>query len=299
MLSRQILPQRLLLPRFPPQPRCPAPSAPYISRASRHAQPFSQSARHHIPRHEGHGSHYDALGVPHNATPVEVKKAFYALSKTSHPDHNRDDPTAAKRFSRISEAYSILGTPAKRAKYDISLGHDVAANRPVPRGSYHSTGPAGGRPASGLSRRRTRFYGPPPSYQPSSHAQHADSAAGADPHHSTGHAHGHGTHGGMGHGPHPYTRPIGPDEIPYFDKESHHRTHSNQDQRRTERVRERAAYHRAQSKGQPSTTVNFFIFSSVLAFAMTVPVIADALMSPKASKTKSRTSHAVHQTNSR
>jgi curved DNA-binding protein CbpA len=252
---------------------------------------FSATARHRLPRHDVHASHYEVLGVSRGATPAEVKKcapppppsplipltttsrrAFYALSKKSHPDHNRDDPTAAKRFARISEAYSILGTPAKRAKYDMTLAPDETAHHhhPSPHGSYHSsTGPAGGRPASGLSRRRTRFYGPPPSYKHSPHMHHAG--------HSTGHSHGPETHGGVGYGPHPYTRPLRPDETPYFDRESHHRTHVKQDERRTWRNEERAAYNRSVAKGQPSMGVNFVIFSSVLAFALTVPTVVDMI----------------------
>lgn len=82
---------------------------------------------------------------------------------------------------RISEAYSTLSNAEKRAKYDrdvLRLHHDSSSpSDPNARGggkghSYWSssknssttTGPAGGRPASGLSRRRGPFRGPPPSF---------------------------------------------------------------------------------------------------------------------------------------
>ncbi|KAI8238809.1 hypothetical protein K4K53_004363, partial [Colletotrichum sp. SAR 10_77] len=94
-------------------------------------------------------NHYETLKVAHDASPAEIKKSFYALSKTHHPDHNPNDPSATRKFHAIAEAYSILGTPAKRSAYDRSLpsSHHHHGAR---RGSYHSssTGPAGGRPAS-------------------------------------------------------------------------------------------------------------------------------------------------------
>ncbi|KAK2003313.1 DnaJ-domain-containing protein, partial [Colletotrichum falcatum] len=104
-------------------------------------------------------NHYETLKVAHDASPSDIKKSFYALSKTHHPDHNRDDPNASRKFHAIAEAYSVLGTPAKRAAYDRSLPTSSGpASSHGRRGSYHSTsGPAGGRPASGLSRRRTTF----------------------------------------------------------------------------------------------------------------------------------------------
>ena len=86
----------------------------------------------------------------------ETSRRFYELSKTHHPDRNRNDPQASKIFVKISAAYSILGNPKLREKYD----RELQRHRPVPHGSN----PVGGRPASGLSRRRTQQQGPPPSY---------------------------------------------------------------------------------------------------------------------------------------
>ncbi|ROW00836.1 hypothetical protein VMCG_06534 [Cytospora schulzeri] len=122
-------------------------------------------------------THYEILQVHTNAPPSDIKKSFYALSKAHHPDHNQHDPAAGKRFMRISEAYSVLSSAERRARYDRDVlrlheqgstahthTHGHGHHQHQHRGSYSSTGPAGGRPASGLSRRRGTFHGPPPSF---------------------------------------------------------------------------------------------------------------------------------------
>ncbi|KAI7747822.1 hypothetical protein M8C21_013237 [Ambrosia artemisiifolia] len=67
---------------------------------------------------------YDTLGVPKNATASEVKKAYYGLAKKWHPDANKDDPEAERRFQEISKAYEVLKDEEKRAQYD-QLGHET------------------------------------------------------------------------------------------------------------------------------------------------------------------------------
>lgn len=86
-----------------------------------------------------------------------------------HPDRNRSDPEAGQRFARISAAYNVLGNASKRAVYDRDHGfHQVHASASPghththPMGSHSSY--AGSRPASGLSKRRSAFHGPPPSF---------------------------------------------------------------------------------------------------------------------------------------
>jgi curved DNA-binding protein CbpA len=83
------------------------------------------------------------------------------LSKIHHPDRNRDDPHASKQFIKINSAYSVLGNAEKREKYDHE--QQRLHRQSGSRGSQRM-GPAGGRPASGLSKRRTHMHGPPPSF---------------------------------------------------------------------------------------------------------------------------------------
>ncbi|CAI5734527.1 unnamed protein product [Hyaloperonospora brassicae] len=65
---------------------------------------------------------YDVLGVARNASKNEIKKKYYQLAKKHHPDTNKADPEAAKKFAEATEAWEILGDDDKRQKYD-AYGH--------------------------------------------------------------------------------------------------------------------------------------------------------------------------------
>ncbi|KAF2085879.1 DnaJ-domain-containing protein, partial [Saccharata proteae CBS 121410] len=92
-------------------------------------------------------THYETLQLPTSATPADIKRQFYALSKLHHPDRNKSDPSASQRFVLISEAYHVLGSPDRRARYDREHIHTAARHHPHPSGSHSSH--AGSRPASG------------------------------------------------------------------------------------------------------------------------------------------------------
>jgi len=62
--------------------------------------------------------YYETLGVGRNATAEEIKKAYRKRAKETHPDANKDDPTAEDKFKEVSEAYSILKDSEKKFKYD-------------------------------------------------------------------------------------------------------------------------------------------------------------------------------------
>ena len=61
---------------------------------------------------------YQRLGVKRGASEAEIKKAYRSLAKQLHPDRNKDNPNAAKRFGEITHAYDLLSDKDKRAKYD-------------------------------------------------------------------------------------------------------------------------------------------------------------------------------------
>ncbi|KAF4040110.1 DnaJ central domain [Phytophthora infestans] len=65
---------------------------------------------------------YDVLGVSSDANKNEIKKKYYQLAKKYHPDTNKADPNAAKKFAEATEAWEILGDDDKRQKYD-AYGH--------------------------------------------------------------------------------------------------------------------------------------------------------------------------------
>lgn len=61
---------------------------------------------------------YSVLGVAKSASESDIKKAFRKLAKKYHPDQNKDDPSAQKRFAEANQAYEIIGDKEKRAKFD-------------------------------------------------------------------------------------------------------------------------------------------------------------------------------------
>jgi len=62
--------------------------------------------------------YYKVLGVPKNADPAAIKKAYRKLARQFHPDMNQNDPQAETRFKEINEANEVLSDSDKRAKYD-------------------------------------------------------------------------------------------------------------------------------------------------------------------------------------
>ncbi len=67
--------------------------------------------------------YYDLLGVAHNATDTELKKAYRRLAMKYHPDRNTADPeSAATKFKEVKEAHDVLSDKQKRAAYD-QFGH--------------------------------------------------------------------------------------------------------------------------------------------------------------------------------
>jgi molecular chaperone DnaJ len=63
--------------------------------------------------------YYRVLGLSHDASDDEIKKAYRRLALECHPDHHPADPGLEERFKRVSEAYSVLGDAGKRLKYDL------------------------------------------------------------------------------------------------------------------------------------------------------------------------------------
>ncbi|CAD5126176.1 unnamed protein product [Dimorphilus gyrociliatus] len=60
---------------------------------------------------------YDILQISPKASQSQVKKAFYKLSKTYHPDVNKSKE-AKEKYIKITEAYEILGNSDQRKMYD-------------------------------------------------------------------------------------------------------------------------------------------------------------------------------------
>lgn len=67
--------------------------------------------------------YYEVLGVDKKATAADIKKAYRKLGMKYHPDGYTNKSEAEKKeaeekFREVSEAYSVLSDPDKRARYD-------------------------------------------------------------------------------------------------------------------------------------------------------------------------------------
>jgi molecular chaperone DnaJ len=62
--------------------------------------------------------YYEVLGVPRDASPEQVKKAYRDLAFRYHPDKNPGNKEAEERFKEATAAYEVLSDGEKRSRYD-------------------------------------------------------------------------------------------------------------------------------------------------------------------------------------
>ena len=58
--------------------------------------------------------YYATLEVERTASKSDIKKAYLRLARKYHPDVNRDDAEAAKRFQQVQAAYDVLKKAEER-----------------------------------------------------------------------------------------------------------------------------------------------------------------------------------------
>ncbi|KAF2710630.1 DnaJ-domain-containing protein, partial [Pleomassaria siparia CBS 279.74] len=226
-------------------------------------------------------NHYETLSLEPTATPSDIKRQFFTLSKRHHPDKNPDDPTASTRFVQISEAYHVLSIPEKRAQYDRQIQQSSGASRwggdggigKYPQGSYSSASYAGSRPATGLNKKRSTFRGPPPSfYNSGGYGQHS-AKRGEYAHHQHPHTNTK-SHPGTAEGE---TRPesesyggFGPgqtdqgSEVPHFDDRRHRLTHDHVNEHIHARRRNRRRDEIPDDIDRGGTLINFLLVSGAV-----------------------------------
>ena len=64
--------------------------------------------------------HYLLLGIARNATAEEIRRAYFDAARRLHPDKNIA-AGETELFLGVQEAYDVLSTPKKRARYDATL----------------------------------------------------------------------------------------------------------------------------------------------------------------------------------
>jgi len=71
--------------------------------------------------------HYEALGVPDDADPAEIRRAYLASARRHHPDFHAAGSEAersghAARMKAVTEAWHVLGDVDRRHEYDRRRG---------------------------------------------------------------------------------------------------------------------------------------------------------------------------------
>jgi molecular chaperone DnaJ len=75
----------------------------------------------------GKRDYYEVLGVSKEATKEEIKKAYRKQDLKYHPDKNPGDKKSEENFKEAAEAYEVLSSDEKKARYD-RYGHAGMGN---------------------------------------------------------------------------------------------------------------------------------------------------------------------------
>ncbi|XP_004505463.1 chaperone protein dnaJ C76, chloroplastic isoform X2 [Cicer arietinum] len=74
--------------------------------------------------------YYAVLGLLPDATPEQIKKAYYNCMKTCHPDLSGNDPEVTNFCIFINEVYEVLSDPLQRMIYDEIHGYSLTSINP-------------------------------------------------------------------------------------------------------------------------------------------------------------------------
>ncbi|KAG6748587.1 hypothetical protein POTOM_048516 [Populus tomentosa] len=74
--------------------------------------------------------YYAVLGLLPDATPEQIKKAYYSCMKACHPDLSGDDTDTTNFCMFINEVYAVLSDPLQRMIYDEIHGFALTAMNP-------------------------------------------------------------------------------------------------------------------------------------------------------------------------
>jgi curved DNA-binding protein CbpA len=95
---------------------------------------------------------YHALGLDHNASISDIKRAYRTLASTLHPDKltrvrasEKEIQEATNKFAAISSAYSILSDESRKRQYDHIYkygGFDHLKSTPATRSAGHAASSA-------------------------------------------------------------------------------------------------------------------------------------------------------------
>lgn len=71
-------------------------------------------------------SHYDTLGVAHDATPEQIKAAYRRKASAFHPDRGEPSEKEDRQqaMAAVNAAHDVLSDPERRARYDATGSGD-------------------------------------------------------------------------------------------------------------------------------------------------------------------------------
>lgn len=115
--STQPTPKKVVAPPAPPPPPVERPTVPDTE---------PQDVENFVVRVKNAQTHYDALGVAHEVSALELKTVYYQLARRYHPDRFRKSEAGLvtrieSAFARITQAYDTLYDDKLRASYDAKL----------------------------------------------------------------------------------------------------------------------------------------------------------------------------------
>jgi len=83
--------------------------------------------------------YYKLLGIEREATLNEVRGAYKKLALMYHPDKNKNDKEAERKFKEILEAYEVLIDPTIKVDYDSEYDYETGNSTSKPKKSFRES----------------------------------------------------------------------------------------------------------------------------------------------------------------
>ncbi|KAH0460377.1 hypothetical protein IEQ34_011040 [Dendrobium chrysotoxum] len=99
-------------------------------RRQRRADVIAAMAEDSFYKEDFADGYYEVLGLLPDASPQQIKKAYYNCMKACHPDLSGNDPEVTNFCMFINEVYEVLSDPVQRMIYDEIHGYALSAINP-------------------------------------------------------------------------------------------------------------------------------------------------------------------------
>lgn len=115
-----------------------------------------------LDRVDSASTHYEVLSISNDVSQEDLKRAYYDLARSYHPDRFRRKeykPLHARieaAFARITQAYETLGDSGSRATYDSKLAARARAKAAAPKNQPNAPSSTPSKPTEDSSSSLTR-----------------------------------------------------------------------------------------------------------------------------------------------